>query len=294
VSLLTKTLVVLVTFLSILLVALVVPYVAQTEDLKSKLADAESAKNSAQNAAQFARDEANIALESQSEAQAELERQNIDLRSRFNTAQAARVEAEAKLNEVNARLAKLDATLASLTSTYEKSTEVLEDTLTKLAESQEVAADFQTKAIQLIDTVNERDAQLGAAETAVRRTREQMSSLESRNEKLEEVLSQAISEGFDPDDAAAAEGEIVPDPAITGQVLATLLTSDTTLIEINVGSEDNVKPKMQFLVHRDGTYIGTLVIDRVDRSASVGRLILLSKEGDLTVGEGDSVFAGRI
>ncbi|MFW5681701.1 MAG: hypothetical protein ACOC1G_01735 [Phycisphaeraceae bacterium] len=292
-SLLTKTLVVLVTFLSILLVALVVPYVAQTEDLRDSLEQAQRGEREARIAAQTARADANSVADRTAEEVAALRADKTQLQGDLDKAQQSREELAAQVSQLESENSLTAASVETLSTTLETNTKLLESTQADLQEATSDRSELKTQTIQLADTVNEKESQIDSLNRQVRRIRETTAALEQRNEELAARLEQVPPEFFaDAETGQAMAGEVVPDQPILGEVSDIADAAGEMLVEVNVGSEDRVQQNMRFLVHRGSQYLGTLIIDKVDRSNSVGRVVLRSEEGG-PIQPNDKIYAGR-
>jgi chromosome segregation ATPase len=293
VSLLTKTLVVLVTFLSILMVALVVPYVAQTENLRDSLTQAERAEREAQIAAELARSEANLAANRTAEQLAALRADKTELQSNLRNIERSVDDLAAENRQLASQNSQLAASVTTLTTTTDASTQLLDRTLNDLKTATSDRSELKTQTIQLADTVNEKESQIESLKRQVRRIRETTSALVQRNEELAARLDQVPPEFFaDAETGQAMAGEVVPDQPILGEVSDVADAAGEMLVEVNVGSEDRVQQNMRFLVHRGSEYLGTLIIDKVDRSNAVGRVVLRSEDAG-TIQPSDKVYAGR-
>ena len=292
-SLLTKTLVVLVTFLSILMVALVVPYVAQTENLRDSLTQAERAEREAQIAAELARSEANLAANRTAEQLAALRADKTELQSNLRNIERSVDDLAAENRQLASQNSQLAASVTTLTTTTDASTQLLDRTLNDLKTATSDRSELKTQTIQLADTVNEKESQIESLKRQVRRIRETTSALVQRNEELAARLDQVPPEFFaDAETGQAMVGEVVPDQPILGEVSDVADAAGEMLVEVNVGSEDRVQQNMRFLVHRGSEYLGTLIIDKVDRSNAVGRVVLRSEDAG-TIQPSDKVYAGR-
>lgn len=292
-SLLTKTLVVLVTFLSILLVALVVPYVAQTENLRDALHQAERAEREAQIAAELARTEANLVANRTAEELAALRADKTELQNQLRVIENEKLDLATDNRDLASQNSQLAASVTTLSTTVDASTQLLKSTQADLQEATSDRSELKTQSIQLADTVNEKQSQIESLERQVRRIRETTNALMQRNEELAARLEQVPAEFFAAAETGEAmRGEVVPDQPILGEVSDIADAAGDMLVEVNVGSEDRVQPNMRFLVHRESQYLGTLIIDKVDRSNAVGRVVLLSEDAG-SIQPSDKVYAGR-
>lgn len=286
---LTKAFVVLVTVLSVLLVALVVPYVAKTEDFSGQIKGLESQLATAQQSARTSQQEVSAMQERLAE-QSSLQSQQInDLTQERIRLQTERDDAKAQAMQEQRKLAQLDAELSRLSAAAVQDANLLTITTADLKETRQSLVDAQTKLVQLGDRNNELESQRDSLTRQVRRIGEKMVSLEQDNVELRGVLArvpaqyrQQIStgEGAQPATEAATP--------IAGTITDVQSAAGTQLVQVNIGSRDGVETNMKFLVHRDEQYVGTFVVDRVEAAASAGRMILNKGE----VRSGDQVYTG--
>jgi hypothetical protein len=153
--------------------------------------------------------------------------------------------------------------------------------------------DFQTDIIQLGTRINELQSEKDALEEAFRRSQEQNRELDEQVRELEERWVR-----LPPDVRDAIEGEAADDETggpyydspvpIVGEVTAVETVAGDTLVQVNVGTSDQVAENMKFLVYRDGEYKATIAITTVERQAAAGQVIL--SRGAIETG--DSVLAG--
>lgn len=288
---LTKALVVLVTVLSILLVALVVPFVARTGDLNSEIEQLEQDLAVANAKAAMAGQEIAAAQRAAGEDIALLNAQVNTLTGQINDLRARLAEAEAQAQQERSRLAELNASLTTLSSAADQSAALVTDLTGKLESSQDALVQQKTRVIQLSDRNNELDSQLESLTRQVRRFRENMQAMEEANARYERLLAQLPEEQR----SALLSGEgaqgtsVQPATPIAGQVTAVdQAPGDLTLVQVNVGREDGVEPNMKFLVYRDETLLARLKINTVDTAAAAGELELVQGQ----VQAGDRVYAG--
>ncbi len=288
-SVLTKVFVVLVTVLSVMLVALIVPFVANTQDYKKMFSAADDQRAIAERAAAIRQDELSASQEKDSEQTASLKRQNENLVSQINLLSQSLADSEAKALNEQGKNAKFEADLSRLTSANQQYAQIAQEVQQELTRRRSDTVAQQTKIIQLGDRNNELESQLDTLTRQVRRVREQTVQLQEQNTVLETKLAQ-----LPPEWRAkvlheeVAPAPFVPESPIKGEVTSVEQLEKDTFVQVNVGRNDGVAENMKFLVHRSNQFVATLVITKVDARASAGRLELL--QGDVTVG--DAVLTG--
>lgn len=285
-SILTKVFVVLVSVLSVVLVTLIVPFVANTEHYKGQVETARAAAEAARSTAQA--------------RQSEIQKLTEKAMAGIQDLKATITEHQAKIGDLTTRLAtaqaetaaertakiQADANVSRLSAAQEQQAQIVIAMETELKARRPEMVKQQTQIIQLMDRNNEITSQLESLNRQVRRYSEDISQLSARNAQLEEQLARlgpAVTE-----QAAEASVPFYSDVVIPGKVTDIQTSEETTFAQINVGKNDGVQENMKFLVHRGGQYIGTLVVMKVDAKASAGRLTLA--QGTLAVG--DEVISG--
>jgi len=280
---------VLVTVLSVLLVALVVPYVAKTEDFSKQISQLQSEKTVADARARSAEQEISAAQDRVSEQMNLLSQQVAQLTQERIRLQTERDDAKAEALQEKRKLAQLEAELSRLSAASLQDANLLTVTTTDLKQTRQAYVDAQTKLVQLADRNNELESQRDSLNRQVNRLGEKMVALEQDNVELRGLIAkvpeqyrQEISTG------AGAGPSIESTVAISGNVTDVQSAAGTQLVQINVGSKDRVQENMKFLVHRNDQYVGTLVVDKVESAVSAGRMTL----GKGEVRSGDQVYAG--
>lgn len=288
-SVLTKVFVILVTILSVMLVALIVPFVANTQNFKQMHDEEKAVRMSAERTAALRQGELSAAQQKESELTASLKRQNENLVTQINVLSQNLADAESQALTERAKNSKFEVDLGRLTAANQQYAQITQEVQAELKQRRSKMVDLQTKLIQMSDHNNELQSQLESLTRQVRRIREQTIALQEQNAELEGKLAQ-----LPPDVKTALFAEqtqaapFVPETPIKGRVTSISKLDDETFVQVNIGTNDGVEQNMKFLVHRSNQFVATLVITTVDSQAAAGRLELL--QGDITVG--DSVLTG--
>jgi chromosome segregation ATPase len=295
-SIITKIFVVLVTFLSVLLVAIIVPFVARVEDYREVARQEQDRRLLAEKTARLRQAEISVLQDRESERVKDLRSQITTLTSQIASLTEELASTRANLQEAKGENAKREADRSSLIAANRQFAATVESLHEELKQRREQNVDQTTKMIQLADRNNELESQLDSLTRQVRRLKEQLTAVQSRSEELQtafERLDPAIRRdimGGGQEATAAATTPFESAVPITGRVTNVQKIADETFVEINIGRNDGVAENMKFLVHRGGQYLGTMVIDKVDTSASAGHMRLI-KEGQQITG-GDAVMSG--
>ena len=286
---LTKVFVVLVTVLSVLLVALIVPFVANTENYKQQLEDSRTAKAAAEELATLRQNELNAAQSRDSEMVTVLKSQAQNLSTQINLLTQQLADSEAKARSESEKLAKFEADWSRLIATNQQNTQMTQELRAELTERREKMVDQQTQMIELADRNNELESQIEAMTRQVRRVHEQLTQLQEQNADLEQKLAQLPPQWQQKilsEEVQAAP--FIPETPIRGQITKVQQLKDELFVQVNVGENDGVITNMKFLVHRGNQFLGTLIITTVDAQNSAGRMQLT--QGQVAVG--DSILTG--
>lgn len=286
---LTKVLVVLVTVLSIVLVALIVPFVANTENYKQQLNDALMAKAAAEEIARLRQSELNAAQGNDSERIALLKAQAENLITQINQLTKDLADSEARARNEAGKLLKFEADWSRLTAANQQYAQITKDLQDELKQRREQVVEQQTKAIQLADRNNELSGQLDALTRQVRRVQERMTGLQEQNADLERKLAQLPPQWqVKIKSEEVAPAPYSPETPIRGQITRVEQLEHEVFAQVNVGQNDGVDANMKFLVHRGSQFLGTLIITTVDAQSSAGKMELLQG----TVAVGDAILTG--
>jgi len=275
--------------MSVLLVALVVPYVAQTEDYASQIRDLEAKANAAELSARVAEQEKSAFEQGESEKSKLLNQRVIALTTEMNQLRELRDEANKSVLTGERRLAQLEAELSRLSAAAVQDADLLTVTTTDLKETRQSLVDAQTKLVQLGDRNNELESQRDSLNRQVNRIGEQMVSLEQDNVSLRGLLAR-VPEQY-RQDVSTGQGEeprFEASSPIAGTITDVMTSAGAQLVQVDVGTKDGVEENMKFLVHRDEQYVGTVVIVRVEPAIAAGRMVL--SRG--SVQAGDQIYTG--
>ncbi len=273
---LTKAFVVLVTVLSILLVALVVPFVAKTGTLTNDISTLQAQVQVAEAAATSAKAEKALLLAAQSGGNADLEAAVNTLRSEnLRIAQQLAASNASQLQASN-ELAKASATKTIMAQSSDRLTELVQNRTQALTTAQGELVTVKTQNAQLIQQNNELDAQVNTL----------TASLRLMKERLAGALDSASASAYNGTGSARV---VDNSKTVRGNVSDVESTNGITLIQINVGSNDGLQPGSKVLIYRGSDiYIATAVIDTVDGNISVARV----NQANDNIRAGDSVLAG--
>lgn len=289
-SVLTKVFVVLVSILSVILVALIVPFVSNSENYRQELQDVRNELIKAQSRARLFQNDIAAVQKEDSQRVLLLEKEKADLVGQM-TGLKERLNTSDIDNQQNvAKIATFEADWARLTAANQQHAQVNAQLQDELKRRREQAIDQQTKMIQLVDRNMELESQIQAQTRQVRRIREKLTQLEERNVDLEGKLAQLPPEWQAKlvAEEMSSTNPIIPQTPITGQITGVQTLGAEMFVQVNVGRNDGVEENMKFLVHRGDQFLGTLIVTTVDAASSAGRLELL--QGEVAVG--DAILTG--
>jgi hypothetical protein len=290
VSGLTKLFVVLVTVLSVMLVAVVVPFVANTQNYRELLTAANQRAQTAEQSAQHAETQRRLAEDRAGEAGRQQTEGRRDLEGRITAMSTELAAARSAQRALETENAQLRASVENFGAAVKQYAVITEGLKVELDGRREELLRQQTRNIQMEDRNRDLDSQLQTINSQLRRTREMITQLEERNREMETKLAMVPEDVRVRIGTSTAEttSPIIPATPIRGSVVAVEQVGDHVFVRVNVGTNDGVQPNMKFWVHRNNQFLGTLVITRADQTDSAGRMDI--REG--TVARGDAILTG--
>ena len=294
-NVLTKVFVVLMAVLSIVLASLIIPNVANQEKYHDRWQSAEVQAVAARAEAAAARGALNETrldmLQEQDDLKKALEGERTlkrTIENQLSSVQGQLVTAEAKLSQAEANAANLSAALQTALAIQNQQT-------AELGKLRQDTVGQKQQIIELTAALNDTESGRASLERLHRLAQEQLVATQQELtdvkelwEKVPNDIRQQVAGG------SAAEGGVVePTVPIRGQVTdVRQLDADTTLVQLNIGSNAQVKERMRFLLHRGNEYLGTLVITNVDEQRAAGRIRTLAQGA--TIQPGDQAWTGPI
>lgn len=283
-SILTKIFVVLVMVLSVLLVALVVPFVVNTDTYKAKWQQARAEKIIAQ--ANASNREADLAAKIQSfeQQRSNLQDQISRLQSQLNERNSTIENQQGQLIELQNANEDVRGQLAQLSTGLKQATQINSMLQEEVRTRREQMLELQTRNVELNDKLRETKTQVETLTRQVRLLKEKNQDLASRNEELTDKLESARvaagpGEGKGPM-RLAGTAEFEPETAIRGSVTDVRKAGEETFIALNIGGNDNVEQGMRFMIHRGDRFLGNAVVTKVDANSAAARVTL--QRGEIT------------
>ncbi len=272
-GILTKIFVVLVAVLSVALAAFTATYVKNNatvkqdhDTLKAQLVRADSAAAIATQAK--ARLEASF-----SKTRGELDAEIGELRDESSDLSGqlkVQVDKNAALqSDVDMKGSQLQQAIAG----SEQQAAIIATLRDELKEARSKQLKFERSATELTDALQRKSTELDTAVENIRLLKENIADLQTQ---LEESRTQTTAVAAGPD---LPIGDV---PQVRGLITAVKMVGEDLFVSVNVGSNDSVAPGMEFMIHRDDAYLGSLEISKVDLNSSAGRVTL--KTGEIVAG----------
>jgi nitrogen fixation protein FixH len=263
---LTKIFVVFASFLSVLLVALTVAYASNAGKIVSEVEGlrTENRSLSQQRALDNAtRDETLRSIEVEREQLrdqlVERNKEILDLQQEAANLRADLAEAKHEADRAESEITQLAAANNTMAAVNDRLT-------SEVDRRREEQLALERRNIELQDQINDLSSQLQVAE--------------SLNRKYEEQLAAGERGGEDGEDA----DQTIPPVQVFGRVTSVRrLETGETLVQIDLGSSDQLREGHELYIVRGGDYIGTIQLQNVDVNASVGRVIQLRTGREIQV-----------
>jgi chromosome segregation ATPase len=293
-SIVSRIFVVLVTILSVAQMAMIGPFIQNTENFRSQLELARQEKNTAEQNRALLEGEKLAVFRNQTQMVRDLRNETAQNLEKIGQLTGEKGRLEAEIERGKSAVQEAVANGARSTIVSEQLVAMNNSLKSELDGRRTEMVKQQTRLIELGEANTTLSSKLETFERQVRRFSEQMAMLEDDNRKLEEILRKIPADeitrakGGTTDDTAKASEPFEGSVRINGLVTDVRKIDATTFVEVNLGKQDGLAENMKFLVHRGDQFIGTLVITNVDLKSAAGRMRIL--QGD--VNKGDAVFTG--
>lgn len=291
-SVLTKALVVLVTIFSIVLVALVVPYVANQQNYQEQLQNEQSSRQAAEAAARVAQSQIQAAQEKRDELVVQLQTQLQASAAQINTLQRELAAAQAQAQQDSNDLERLRADQSRLSAANQQLSGLLDSVRAELTERRTKTVEMERRLIEATNQIHELNSQLETANVAVRRLREDLAAREQSLQELQDRIARLPPETRSQLTATADTGSapFMPENPILGQVQKVEDMAGQAFVQLNIGRRDHVAENMKFIVYRGQQFLGTAVVTLVDEGSSVAKVVLQQSP----IRQGDYVRTGAM
>jgi exonuclease VII small subunit len=290
VHILTKILVALACVLSVFLSALTIAYSANADRVVSDNAQL-SARLAAAEAAAAAEKTTSGDLQVRMTAQVEQARQDLaSAESRVRQLMTDNAKLLTEKNQAEAGRESLDAKIKEMGETIKLYYALIQNYSTEVGTLRDQELKDRERRIALDDRISDLESQRDVLEQSVRELQEQLAEARTAIEGGARV-------GIMPAAASSGQGRVaepfVPSgPLVRGRIQQTQMDpgSSRMLVEMNLGSSDGIRENMILRVVRGGTFVGNIVVVRVDARSSVARVDLLA-DGVGSVNTGDEIVS---
>lgn len=195
------------------------------------------------------------------------------LDEQLKTAQGDVAKKDTTLNQTTAELGSVQALnqglkgLLDVSQTNEQSFRKQRDDLEK------EKLDLQTRNIGLNERVSDQTAQIAVLEEQRRQFEQQLDILRRENTTLARQANRLGSGAAmeDPKGTGLA-GVTALSPVASTAVRGKVVSIDGNILTLSVGNADGVEKDMEFVIRRNGQYVGDLAIQAVEPNRSAGRI----------------------
>ena len=270
---LTKAFVILVTVLSILLVALVIPFVARTDDLQGQIGELESQVQAATAATRVAQQDAAELRQAQGQADQQLQdrltqllAENSDLRKQVNSTQSDYAKAQDRIDS-------LAASQQIVNESLNRTAELLQSRTSLLEEAQGSNVDLNRQMAELITANSNFAAEVDGLTRTNRILQEQLADA---NQALQQ-MAEGGQQGGDGPGPGASNNAV----SVRGSVTAVEDIGGIKLVQLNIGRNDNISENTRVALYRgdgDQTLVGLAEIRTVEENVSVGQVVNQQRE----------------
>lgn len=195
------------------------------------------------------------------------------LEEQLKLAQADAARKETSLNQAKAEVSNIQALnhglkgLLDVSQANEQSFRKQRDDLEK------EKLDLQTRNIGLVERVNEQTAQIAVLEEQRRQFEQQLDILRRENLALARQANRpGIGAAMEDPKGTALAGVTARTPVASTPVRGKILSVDGNILTLSVGNADGVEKGMEFVIRRNGQYVGDMTIQAVEPNRSAGRI----------------------
>lgn len=277
-STLTKVLIVLLTFASIVLCALVVTYVANADNYKQKYDNLKSNYDAAKRNEDNAKTQLNNTIEEKDRNAEKLGQQIASLEDQINKLQSDLTTSQRNEEDSKRKVDSWAAIVMDFSKTMENYEKLLDDALAQ-RDAKETALIKQDK--ELKDTsvaLMENMAIVEQLQDETKRLTEEKTELQNKLDQYLRQYGKAIAEPVPVTPEMGVVSLIKPAKDIDLNGSITEVDLKNLLAEISIGTADGVKEGMRFHLTRDDKFICDLVILDVWPEKAVGWIELMQDQ----------------
>lgn len=259
---LTKVFIVLWALLSVFIMALAVPLVMNNDTWKERYQKESGLRIAADGAAKLASRDLDLANIAKAQSESALHKVITDLREELAGKTTQMADLRSRAATLQQEKDAIEAHLNRLTATVETQSIIVKTQGEEITRRRDESLQLMARSIDLEDKLRESLSRLDVSLAAQRTLQEQM-------QELREQLA-----GGGPNQPRASgedAGPPIPSPLVSGRVMSVVMGADgNRYVEVNLGSRDGVAENMKFLLARGGSFLGNLIITKVDLNRAVG------------------------
>ncbi len=274
-STLTKVLIVLLTLSSIFLCGIVVTYVANAEDYRTKYLDEKRVKDAKVDSEIQAQKELNDKKNAMIDQEKELGDKIASLEIQVGKLTTARADAERQAADAIAQQNKWRDLNTEFLTTNNEQRKLLEDKVAELksVEARRIQGDKELK--ETTATLIEKMAIIDGLETQSQHLLEEKTALQNELDKFLQRTGKAVAPAVPVTPIKEKVRVAPPTVDISLKGLITTVDLENSLAEISIGAASGVKPNMKFHVTRADKFICDIVILDVEPEKAIGTLELM-------------------
>lgn len=283
---LTKTLVVIVAVLGMLLSALTIAMSVNADRIVNDFEQERSRKIAAE-ASQA--DVTSRAAQEQNRLNAQLEQLSRDIAAReaeIRNLSTERASLLADKNKAELERDTIASKIKELGATTQTQAELLKNYSDEVTQQRKNELTFRQRQVEMDDRVSDLESQREVLEQTVRALQEQLADAQL-------AVQKNLASGGGTATAAKAGGEafVLGGQIVRGRVEKVEKDAATgaTLVQINLGTSDNIKENTKLFVGRAEGFVANVVVIKTDLKWAVGKIDTLGR--DVKVQEGDWVVS---
>jgi peptidoglycan hydrolase CwlO-like protein len=270
VSVLTKTFVLLVVILSIIMTAGMVVYVNRSQNFvtSDKTQKASIARLTAEKAALTT--QIGLIGDERTQVQQAMQRQLDDARKTNDQLQSQLADRDTQIAQLNANLAQVTAAQKSANDALTVAQKTVDTQSGTIADARKNVDDLTKKNAELSFAINDMTNKYEVVNRQERDDREQIAQLQSDNKRQQETLHK---NGITDANSRTLNGE--PLVNVSGTVRSVQNIGGVPYATISIGAADQVTKGMQLKVidpKQQNPFLGYLIVDRVEPNEAFGHL----------------------
>jgi len=275
---LTKILIVLLTFATVLLCAFVVSYVASAESYKAKYQDYIQQYQQAEQQTKQANSDLDKAKAQFAQRERDLNGQIADLKNQLSSATSELNRQKTEVSRVLDEADKWTALADGFKQAEEHQRELLQNTQDELDKARADGVNLKKQLDEISVSLLQKDAVLKTLQDKVKSLEEEKAGLLARLNEPLKAIGREITATTPVNVAPNTTMQNLPVTNIDIKALVTAVDMKNSMAAISVGSADGVTKGMRFHVTRGDQFICDILIISVDVNESVGTIELVRQQ----------------